>query len=50
MAIKVISHESIPLFEAKVNELLAQGYTIVSAGANENAFWAILEITSLPGQ
>jgi hypothetical protein len=43
MPVKVVSNESIPLYEAKVNELLAEGYVIVSAGAHENAFWAILE-------
>jgi hypothetical protein len=42
MGIKVVSNESIPLFETKVNELLAEGYIILSSGAHENAFWAIL--------
>ena len=43
MVVKVVSKESIPAFEAKVNELLAQGYTIRSCGSHESAFWAILE-------
>ena len=43
MPIKVVSHESIPLYEAKVNELLAQGYVIVTCGAHPDAYWAILE-------
>ena len=44
MGIKVVSHESIPLFEAKVNELLAQGYKIITCGAHADAYWAILEL------
>ena len=43
MPIKVVSQESIPLFEAKVDELLAQGYTILTCGKNDESCWAILE-------
>ncbi len=43
MGIKVVSHESIPLYEAKVNELLAQGYAILACGVHPDACWAILE-------
>ena len=44
MAIKVVSHESIPQFEIKVNELLAKGYKILSCGVHPDACWAILEL------
>jgi hypothetical protein len=44
MGIKVVSHESIPEFERKVNELLEQGYTIISCGKNEESCWAILSV------
>jgi len=43
MGVKIVSNESIPAFEAKVNELLSQGYKIRTCGAHESAFWAILE-------
>jgi len=43
MPIKVVSLESIPLYEAKVNELLADGWKILSCGVHTEACWAILQ-------
>lgn len=43
MVIKAVSHESLAMFEATVNTLLAEGFVIISSGAHPDAFWAILE-------
>lgn len=44
MAIKVVSHESIPQFEQRVNELLAKGAKILACGMHADACWAIVEM------
>lgn len=43
MSIKVVTNESIPEFERRVNELLASGHAIISCGVSSERFWAILE-------